>query len=580
MRRLVIASVLLCLGTGCGAAVRRFPLRDVVWRDTDLDPVHVACHVDEEEPDEQLCRPREYVSSFTWDGADNIVFLPMTRFFAVDPAGQAANVNAYDEVADSAWWTNRIGRSPMTPEQVANGYCGTIMLDPNAADGSWVIDMGKPNGANPGFRVNVPGLGKFMLKADPPDQPERATGATSIASRLYYAMGYWAPCDTVVYFRPSILSLTPGLEFTDNSGVTRPFDQEKLDSVLEGASHRGELVRMVASRWLPGRAIGPFRYIGTRDDDPNDVIPHDDRRELRGGRVIAAWLNHFDSREQNSMDTWMSVDPENKDSSPGHVRHWYIDLGDCFGSEWEWEGISRRLGHAYYFDGGYIFADFLTLGLIERPWERAERRPPFGYYHARDFDPDDWRGGYPNPTFNRMTEGDAAWATRILARLTPAHIEAAIAVGDYSNQEDVAFLTEQVVQRHRVILERYLSELSPITDLEVDGPNLCGLDLARSVEIARSGSIRYSANAYWGETFGQTRALEVEAQPNGKLCVPLPSVAQNQDAPPDAASRYLIVDLHNGISEGPTRAHFYDLGPQRGHVLVGIERPSSTGAPR
>jgi hypothetical protein len=70
-----------------------------------------------------------------------------------------------------------------------------------------------------------------------------------------------------------------------------------------------------------------------------DAIAHDDRRELRGARVLAAWIDHFDSREQNSMDSWMADNAEVPDSSPGYVRHFYIDTSDSLGSEWDWAAI-------------------------------------------------------------------------------------------------------------------------------------------------------------------------------------------------------------------------------------------------
>lgn len=573
--------------TSCASATRRFPLREAMWRDTDLRPVHVPCRPDPEEEGHQLCRPEDYTSPFAWDGADNMLFRPMSQFFAVDPEGPAINVNAMDEVPDSAWFTNRIGMQPMTADQIRMGSCDPAeLLDPDAPDGSWEIDMGKPNGANPGFRIRVNGV-KFMLKADPSDQPERATGATSIAARFYYAAGWWAPCDSVVYFRPSILRLRPGLEVTDNSGVTRPFNQAALDRLLANASYRetadgGRLIRMVASRWLPGRAIGPFRYEGTRDDDPNDVIPHEERRDLRGAKVIAAWLNHFDSREQNSMDTWMPVNTEDSDSSPGHVRHWYIDLGDCFGSEWAYDGISRRLGHAYYLDVPYVVGDFLTLGLVRRPWDRARRAPEarlFGYYHERDFAPEDWHGGYPNPAFSRMTEGDGAWATRILARFTPDLIRAAISVGNYTSPRHVRYLETQVIARHRRVLRRYLAVLSPITDVEATEDRLCAVDLARRTGVFGSDGFTYSASVFQGADHAPGETPSTEPGPDGRVCVSLRHHAASSGTPDDHASRYTIVDLHNGRSEGPTRVHLYDLGPTRGFRVVGIERPDDLDPP-
>ncbi|HMI93623.1 MAG TPA: hypothetical protein VK509_19755, partial [Polyangiales bacterium] len=79
----------------CGGS-ERFPLSEPLWRDPDQHPFAPA--------------PEEYVSPFAWDGADQMVFRPISRFFAVDPAGRAVNVNALDEVPDSSWFENRIGR--------------------------------------------------------------------------------------------------------------------------------------------------------------------------------------------------------------------------------------------------------------------------------------------------------------------------------------------------------------------------------------------------------------------------------------------------------------------------------------
>lgn len=588
LARLVALSAGLAALSGCGGpAIRRFPLKAPMTRDTDLDPVRVACRPDPDaKPDKNgvkaaACLPEAYESPFAWDGANQMVFRPISRFFAVRPGGEAINVNALDEVPDSAWFTNRIGRRPMTPEEVARGYCDDKVLDPSAADGTWLIDQGKPNGANPGFRLKVDGVGKFMMKADPPDQPERASGATAIAARLYYAMGWWAPCDSVVYFRKSILKLSPGLKVTDNSGITRDFDEAALTKVLAGASKRGELTRMTASKWLPGRTIGPFTYDGRREDDPADVIDHEDRRDLRGARVIAAWLNHFDSREQNSMDTWMPVNEKEATSSPGHVRHWYIDLGDCFGSEWEWDPLSRRLGHAYYLDFNYMAEDFVTLGILERPWDRASRRPPFGYFTAKGFDPEAWRGGYPNPAFGRMTEHDAAWAARIMARLRDEHVAAAVKVADYSNPDDEAFLIRSLIERRDAVLKRYLARLSPVGELSMRGKStLCGTDLSRHSGVFGEDRFRYEARVYGGDTLADRGAAKVSARPDGELCVELTHLGVPPQVKDDSPNRYVVVDVDNGQARYPLRAHLYDLGEGKGFVLVGAERPESKRPPR
>ncbi|MFO0552763.1 MAG: hypothetical protein U0271_30505 [Polyangiaceae bacterium] len=565
--------------SGCAASEpRRFPLRDPVWVDDDLRPVSVPCReVVEDGKSKTICRPEEYVSPFAWDVADKTIFRPIARFFAMDFGFEAKNVNAMDEVPDSSWFTNRIGVTRFTPEMIKQGSCPDTMLDPDKdADGSWVIDQGKPNGANPGFRVNIKGVGKFMLKADQSREGEKATGATAIASRLYHAAGWWTVCDTVVYVPRRLLSLTPGLKTADNSGVQRDFDQAALDKVLDGAQRRGDRYRMLASRWLSGRTIGPFKYEDTRADDPNDVVDHEDRRDLRGARLMAAWLGHFDSREQNSMTTWMSTVKDDKDASPGYALHWYIDLGDCFGSHWEWDSLNRRINKSYYFDPADFFFDLFSLGIPTRPWDESsvlEGAELFGYFPNDDFHPSAWKGGYPNPAFSRMTEHDGAWAARIITRFDDDLIAAAVSVGDYSNPFHTEVLTKTLIKRRDAIRRRYLKNLSPLADVAVSGSTLCANDLARESLTFPKEQFDYKAKLFSGVMLDETRDLVATAADGGKVCVELPAVAKNESAAEDAPERYLVVDLFNGVARGPLRAHLYDLGA-KGFRLVGIERPS------
>jgi hypothetical protein len=561
--RTALASLSLAT-LACGGAAN-FPLREPLAHDNDEIPFAPA--------------PAEYESPFAWDAANQTIFRPIARFFAVDPARRARNVNAYDEVPDSSWFTNRLGRQPLSPEQVERGSCRNQRLDPNMPDGSWIIDKGKDNGANPGFRVNVPGLGKFMLKSDGAGEPERATGATAVSSRVYHAIGYFSPCDSIVYFRPSVLKLLPGLTVTNNQGVTTPFDAVALDRILKSASHRNGLVRMAASQWLPGKPLGPYTYEGTRDDDPNDVIAHEDRRELRGARLVAAWLNHFDSREQNTLDVFLpAAGPSG--GGKGFVRHYIIDMGDSFGSVWTVDGFSRQFGHAYMLDASYIAEDFVTLGANVRPWERAQHvGGVFNYFSARDFDPELWRGEYPNPAFGRMTEADGAWMARILACFGDDLVDAAVKVGAFDDAH-ARYLTETLIIRRDAILRRYLSRLSPIAQLSIQGVQLCGIDLARRAHLIPREISSIRANYAGVDLSASQRTLRVTGDADGRLCVELVHVASDGGVVDGDASRYVMVDVLNGYAPGPLRVHLYDLGPKRGFLLVGIERLDGAESPR
>jgi len=570
----VVAAIGLALG-GCAPPPRPFPLRAPLTRDTDLAPVTVACRPDPsaKDPKRVRCAPNEYVPPPIWDHINNAVFEPISQALSVEAVGEAANANSMDEVADSAWFENRIAARPMTPDELVSAGCHPDdALPDEVADGTWVVDRGKTDGASFGFRVDIPGKGKYMLKTEDPAQPEHANAAAVIGTAIYHAAGFNTTCEQVIYLRRAQLKLSPGLTSIDNHGFTHQFGEAALDTGLAEASTREGRIRLTASKWLSGLTLGPFRYMGTRADDPNDIIHHEHRRELRGSRLIAAWLSHWDARDQNSMDVWVASDPKRERSSPGYVRHYILDTSDVIGQAPNPPELGKRLGHSYYVDARDVLLDFATLGILERPWDRAAVTPGherFAYFSARDFDPEGWKPSYPNPAFTRMTERDGAWMARIIARFTRPEIEAIVGAARFSNPADTAYITDVLLARRQAILARYLTKLSPLADVREAGGQICAVDLARASAVAPAAQFRYDVVQ---EAGGGRTPLPATIGPDGAVCF-TPRALAAQALPDGDPARRTVFRIRNGTAAGPLEIHAFDLGA-RGVRIVGLRRPA------
>ncbi len=133
------------------------------------------------------------------------------------------------------------------------------------------------------------------------------------------------------------------------------------------------------------------------------------------------------------MNVWMPVNAADEDSTPDTCGTTYIDFGDCFGSQWDWDGISRRLGHATTWTSPTSPRTSSPSACSGGPGIRLASTPGsrfFRYFSARDFAPEVWRGGYPNPAFAEMTERDGAWAARIIARFSREHLRRIVQAGN------------------------------------------------------------------------------------------------------------------------------------------------------
>ena len=577
----LVSGLVVLLGVGCAAAPRRFALAPPLWEDDDRAPV--------------ATRPSKYVSGLVADGADQMFLRKLSDLAASHDPGEALNVNALDEVPNSAWFTNRIGRFPMTPEAVARGAC-TDRLD--ATQGPWVVVAAKPNGANPGFFIKAPNGKRYLLKADGVLQPERNTAADVIGSKLFYAAGYHVPCYQVAYFDPKILTIAPDATAEDALGRDRPITQADVDAVLGQCARRKDgLFRAGMSEFVAGKPLGPFRYEGTRGDDPNDVIDHRDRRELRGAKILAAWLGHFDSREQNSLDVWV------EDQGRSYVRHYYIDFGSSFGSRWPIDAMSRRFGFSYYFDTLDVLGDLLSLGIVDRPWEHVKINPGseiFGYFEDERFDPTTWKGGYPNPAFERATRRDQLWMARIIAHFDEAHLRAAIAEAELSDPRAEAWLLQAMRGRQRRIFEDAFLQDDPLDHWQLvrrtpgeARQSLCFENWATKLGLVPPETVTYKWRFHGGDDLAELLGwlqFTPDLEHPERACVLLPighrrpSERTAPSAPDDDPSRYgvLKVYVHARPGFAPTSVvylHLYDLGPERGFRLVGLERPPRIDLP-
>ena len=229
-----------------------------------------------------------------WEISDQYDFVQNT-FFKPGERGprRAMNVNTIDEVPDSSWFTNRVGMRRLTADDLRRGPDTTS----GPAPGVWTIVSGKSDGVTPGFTMRDTAGVTWFVKFDPQSNPEMATGAEMIATKLFWALGYHVPQNHLATMVRDNLVRDEKATIRDLRGRRRALTEDDVDALLMQAARNDDgTYRVIASRALPGTPVGPFRYFGTRPDDPNDIYPHEHRRELRGLRVFAAWLNHDDSR--------------------------------------------------------------------------------------------------------------------------------------------------------------------------------------------------------------------------------------------------------------------------------------------
>ncbi len=410
--------------------------------------------------------PAEIELSQYYDFIENTFF---------DPGGGGSipsqNINTLGEVLNSSWFTNRHGIRRLTPTELARGP----MTGPGPdLESPWIVVRGKSEGITPGFVIRDGRDETYFIKFDPRDHPEMATSSEAIVTRFFHAIGYHVPENYLVDIDPSSIQVGSGAKIKDNLGRSRGMTPDDLNSILAKAPIRQDgTVRVIASKAISGSPVGHFRYYGTRPDDGNDVIPHQHRRELRGLRLFAAWLNHDDTRSINSLDVYVEVD------GCGYVRHYLIDFGSCLGSG-SVRPQTRRAGNEYMWEAGPTLKTMATLGLWVRPYLKIPYPsfPSIGRFESSAFRPERWVPEYPNPAFDRMDDADAYWATKIVMSFTDQDIRTLVEMGLLSDRRASEYLIRTLIERRDAIGKHYFGRVEPLDGFVVSGDSLRFVDLA------------------------------------------------------------------------------------------------------
>jgi hypothetical protein len=509
------------------------------------------------EPIRDVTEMTRYEPDLFYDTVENVFTKPGDKDFDK----RAESVNSIDEVMDGAWFTNRAGTRPLTPEEVERG----ANTSTGPAKGKWTISSAKSDGVTPGFTIRDANKDIWFLKFDPPGYRGMSSGSEAAAAKLVWALGYHTVEYHIVQMRPEDLVIGETAKFAYPGAKERKMREGDLRWLMSRAQRDPDgSYRVIVSKAAPGRPVGRILYHGTRSDDPNDLVPHENRRELRGWRVFSAWINHVDAKSIQSLDALV------KDGDRSYVRHYMLDFSSTLGA-----GSTHPHD---YFEGyepviepfGEIGKRALSLGFRIPEWRtvKFDSTPAIGRVPVEldDWDPELWTPRFPNAAFLRAREDDKFWAAVKLHAITPEMIAAALRAGQFDDERGVAILQKFLEDRRRNILKTYLPAINPVVTPALDASGVLTFENAAVRAGVSKAPAQYKVE--WGAYDNGTGDTKTLGETTGDT---------RQQGPAEIASatfvRVAISANGGGAPESWAKPmHAFFKRSRGGWKLVGLER--------
>jgi hypothetical protein len=402
-----------------------------------------------------------------------------------------------------------------------------------------------------------------------------ATGTEVVVTKLFWALGYYLPEVHLATLRAEQLTIGETAEITTANGNDRRFKQSDIRMLLRRA-HRDPdgSYRVIASKALEGRPVGGFRFYGTRSDDPNDIVPHEHRRELRAYGTFAAWVNHVDSKSINTLDTIVEQNGRRV------VRHNLLDFGSTVGSA----GVYPREafeGWEYLVEGKKTLAGMPTFGFYVKDWRtipmyRARAVGAFPIDHS-EWDPDKWKPRYANSAFRSARMDDKFWAARRLQGFTDEMLKAVPRVGQFADPESEEMLSKFLIDRRDAIIRRYLPAVNPVVDVQLAASGaLTFKNAAVDAGVAKPPAEYVVQWQRFDNAAGTTTPIGTTSAPGTATSVAAPANL------PTAAATYIRAEIaaKGGPESWAVPSHAYFVREGAGWKLVGFERLPGGNPPK
>jgi hypothetical protein len=462
-----LVCLLLCV-SGAGASVP--PDRDIdhrTWVDHDALPIPQPPEWEPNFYGHMFRQAIEEPLSHAFDIPDKLLILP--RMVGAKTDREAANVNAFDEVPSSSWFTNRNHVRAVPVAEMRHGPAKVLL--PKTP---WTIKHAKKGGQTAGFQIKDADGKKWLIKLDPVGYPQLVSGADMVSRTLLHAAGYNVPNNQPIRFRREDLRIDEDLlKGTEGERMNEGDLQAVLD---KGARFPDSSYSGLASLFIPGEVLGAPSMKKKRPGDPNEWYTHNNRRELRGLYVLFSWLNSWDTKDHNFIDVFVVTTPD----SLGHVDHYVLDVGASLGAA----GLGpREYWHGYEntVDWGWMARRLVTLGFAVEPWRHAHSDPGIpsvGNFESAGYRPEEFKPLQEQQAFRKMTDRDGYWGAKLVASFSKEQIAAAIEAAGYDDPRAREYLQKTLLERQDKVIRYWFHEVTPLDFFDVQNGTLRFHDLA------------------------------------------------------------------------------------------------------